>query len=188
MSILEERSRKKTRRKDLQHMILNTVKVAGFLSIGVLAPNVLGSLKKLGFLPNPRRKEYVTSSASRLTKRGFLKFENGRYNLTLPGEKLLRRWELEEYKLVKPKRWDKKWRVVIFDIPEKKRKIRTQITLLFRQAGLYRLQDSVWVYPYDCEDIIGLLKTDYGVGKDLLYMIVDELENDRHLRKEFSLI
>ena len=53
---------------------------------------------------------------------------------------------------------------------------------------MYRLQDSVWVYPYDCEDIIGLLKTDIGVGKDLLYMIADEIENDRHLRENFGLL
>ena len=46
-----------------------------------------------------------------------------------------------------------KWRVIIFDIPEKE-KMRLQISYLFKQSGLYRLQDSVWVYPYDCEDII----------------------------------
>ena len=45
----------------------------------------------------------------------------------------------------------------------------------------------MWVYPYDCEDIIGLLKTDFGVGKDVLYIIADEIENDRHLRHEFDL-
>ena len=60
--------------------------------------------------------------------------------------------------------------------------------MLFKQAGIRRLQDSVWVYPYDCEDIITLLKTDFGVGKYLLYMIVDELENDKHLREDFGLI
>ena len=60
--------------------------------------------------------------------------------------------------------------------------------MLFRQAGLLRLQDSVWVYPYDCEDIVTLLKTDFGIGKHLLYLIVDELENDKNLREDFNLI
>ena len=53
--------------------------------------------------------------------------------------------------------------------------------------GFVRLQDSVWVYPYDCEDLIVLLKADFKIGKDVLYMIVDEMEGDTHLRKEFGL-
>ena len=88
----------------------------------------------------------------------------------------------------KPKKWDHKWRLIIFDIPDKKRKIRDQIRYLFKSAGFYLLQESVWVYPYDCEDIIALLKTDFGVGKNLLYLIVEELENDRYLRDEFDLV
>ncbi len=188
MGEIEKRSKKKSRRRDLQHAVLSTVKFAGILSVGLVAPGVIGSMRKLGLIPKSRQNEYISSSASRLTKRGLMKFDKGRYQLTNAGEKLLRRWELEDYKIYKPKRWDKKWRVIIFDIPEKKKKMRMQISYLFKQSGLYRLQDSVWVFPYDCEDIIGLLKIDFGVGKDVLYMIVDELENDRHLREEFKLV
>src|SRR3989338_11535579 len=142
---------------------------------------------KLGLLPNKRQEEIVRTSASKLTKKGLLMYQDSRYKLTEAGEKKLRHWELEDYKLKRPHKWDKKWRVIIFDIPEKKKKVRNQIRNLFISAGLFRLPDSVWVYPYDCEDIVGLLKTDLGVGRDLLYMIVDEIENDRHLREEFDL-
>jgi len=188
MSALEKSNIKRVRRRDLQHAVLSTIKMAGFLSVGLLAPNVLPAMKKLGILPKPRSKEYISSSASKLAKRGLLKFDQGKYNLTAEGERLLRRWELEDCKITKPKKWDKKWRVIVFDIPEKKAKIRRQISYLFKQSGLYRLQDSVWVYPYNCEEIIGLLKTDFGVGRDVLYMIVDELENDKRLRQEFGLL
>ena len=78
--------------------------------------------------------------------------------------------------------------MLISDSPDKKRRVRDRIRDLFKLAGLYPLQESVWVYPYDCEDIIALLKTEFGVGKNLLYLIVEELENDRHLRSEFGLI
>ncbi|MEK7148026.1 MAG: hypothetical protein AAB758_01890 [Patescibacteria group bacterium] len=188
MGNLENRNKKRLKKDRLQKIILDTVAAAGVLSVGLVAPNVIGAMNKLGMLPNPRRKEYISSSASKLVKRGLLKFSNGYYQLTSEGEKILRRWELYEYKLKKPKKWDNKWRMIIFDIPEKKKRVRMQISSLFRQAGLYRLQDSVWIYPYDCENIIGLLKTDFGVGKDVLYVIADEIENDRHLREEFKLI
>ena len=108
--------------------------------------------------------------------------------MTPRGEDLLRHWQFTDFKLEKPKKWDRKWRVIIFDIPEKKRKIRDQIRVLFKTAGFYLLQDSVWVYPYDCEDVLTLLKSDLGVGKNILYLIVEEIENDRHLREFFDLI
>mgnify|MGYP001561565694 CR=1 FL=1 len=188
MGNLEQRTKKRTQRKHLQDVILNTVAGAGILSIGLLAPNVIGAMSKLGLIPNKRQKEYVASSASRMVKKGLLKYNGKFYELTVSGQERLRRWEFSHFKFTKPKRWDEKWRVVIFDIPEKKRIIRDQIRILFKSAGFYLLQESVWVYPYDCEDIIALLKTDFGVGKNLLYLIVEELENDKRLREEFGLV
>lgn len=187
MGKLEQRNKQKVKRENLQKIVLGTIKAAGFISTALLAPSVIGALDKLGFISKPRQKEYVVSSASKLLKRGLLKFENDRYVLTQIGEKMLRKFELTDYKIKKPKKWDKKWRIIIFDIPEKKRKIRNQIVALLKQIGFVLLQDSVWVYPYDCEDIIGLLKTDFGIGKFLLYIIADEIENDKHLRQEFRL-
>ncbi|MDP3763937.1 MAG: CRISPR-associated endonuclease Cas2 [bacterium] len=188
MGKLEEENRKRVRRGEIQKLILNSVKIAGVLSIGLVAPQVIGAMGKLGLIPNKRQEEIVRSSASKLVKKGLLIYKDGRYELAQEGEKKLRQWELQEYKFNRPEKWDKKWRVIIFDIPEKKKKVRNQIRNLFILAGLSRLQDSVWVYPYDCEDIVGLLKTNLGVGGDLLYMIVDEIENDKHLREEFDLL
>jgi len=188
MGILEESSKRKAQHGEVQKLILETVKFAGLLSVSLVAPNVIGAMGKLDIISTKRQSEVVNSSASTLAKKGLLKFNGKFYELTAEGEKKLRELELRGYRLKRPKRWDRKWRVIIFDIPEKKRKARDRIRHLFISAGLYRLQDSVWVYPYDCEDIIGLLKTDFGVGKDVLYMIVDEIESDRHLREEFSLL
>src|SRR3989344_5439133 len=188
MGKLEENIRRKIKHSELQKIILQTVAMAGMLSVALVAPNVIGAMSKLGIIPKRRQSEYISSSASKLTKRGLLLYDGKRYQMTSKGESLLRRWSFADFKLSRPKKWDKKWRVIIFDIPEKKKRVREQIRHLFEEAGLRRLQDSVWVYPYDCEDVITLLKTDFGVGKDLLYLIVDELENDKHLREEFGLI
>lgn len=54
--------------------------------------------------------------------------------------------------------------------------------------GFVRLQDSVWVYPYDCEDLITLLKADLKVGKDVLYVVADRIEYDQPLRTLFDLV
>jgi len=187
MGKLEQKSKKRGKRKHLRHIILSTIASAGLLGVGILAPNVIGAMAKLGIIPNKRQKEYVGSSASKMVKKGLLRYNGRFYELTSLGRGYLSRWEFSNFKFNIPKKWDGKWRVIIFDIPDKKRRTRDQIRSLFKSAGFYLLQESVWVYPYDCEDIIALLKTDFGVGKNLLYLIVEELENDRHLREEFGL-
>ena len=87
----------------------------------------------------------------------------------------------------KQKKWDGKWRVLIFDIPEKRKSVRNKIRQSLRTIGFMRLQNSVWIYPYDCEDFIILLKADFKIGKDVLYMIVEELEYDTPVKLYFGL-
>ena len=100
---------------------------------------------------------------------------------------MLRTLELKDYATKKPKRWDGKWRVLIFDIPERRKSVRDKVRLTLTAIGFKRLQNSVWVYPYDCEDLITLLKADFKIGRDLLYLIVDSIENDAILRDWFDI-
>ncbi|MBI5470465.1 CRISPR-associated endonuclease Cas2 [Candidatus Kaiserbacteria bacterium] len=89
--------------------------------------------------------------------------------------------------LPRPRRWDRRWRIIIFDIPEKKKNVRDRVRALVQRLGFFRLQHSVWVYPYDCEEIITLLKSDLKLGSQLLYMIVDAIEYDKPIREHFDL-
>ena len=72
-------------------------------------------------------------------------------------------------------------------MPEKRKGLRDKIRLTLNSIGFVKLQDSVWVYPYPCEDLIVLLKADFKIGKDLLYIIADSVENDSELQKLFNL-
>ncbi len=187
MGEIEIKTRKRVRNTRIQKIILESVKTAGVLSVALLAPNAIQALEKLSLMPKPRQKEYVVSSATKLVKKGLMKFNGKYYELTKEGDYILRRWNIENYALEPPKRWDKKWRMIIFDIPEKKKNVRDKISRIFERADLYRLQESVWIYPYDCEDIIGLLKTEFGIGKNVLYVVADEIENDKYLRAHYHL-
>lgn len=77
--------------------------------------------------------------------------------------------------------------VTFFDIPERRRGVRSRLRLFMSEYGFVRLQDSVWIYPYDCEDLIALAKANLRIGVDVLYMIVERLERDTHLREQFNL-
>ncbi|MFA5987960.1 MAG: hypothetical protein WC797_04925 [Candidatus Paceibacterota bacterium] len=187
MGKLELQSREKTKRKNIQKIILGTIAVAGILSVAILAPNVLGAMNKLGLIPSRRQKEIVKRSREALVRRGLLEYKNGFLRLTEKGKRELRVLEEMDFRLEKPKKWDGKWRIIIFDIKENKRVLRDKVRRTLISIGFAKLQDSVWIYPYDCEELVTMLKADFEIGKDLLYVIVDELEYDLPIRKTFGL-
>lgn len=188
MGKLESENKKRIRRTKIQEAVLLTLASGGRLGARSMAELVSEQFLGVKNPLSPRRINVVTSVANRLYKKGLLRLANRHYELAVPGRKILEAWQREDFKFKKPKMWDKKWRLIIFDIPENKRSIRDRIRKIFKSAGFYKLQDSVWVYPYDCEDVVGLLKTDYGIGRDLLYIIADQIENDKYLRMEFDLV
>jgi|SRR3989338_4281864 len=87
----------------------------------------------------------------------------------------------------KHKKWDGKWRVVIFDVWESTREKRDSLRYEIKNFGFIQLQRSVWIYPYDCAEFIELLKTDLSFGKNIRYMVVEKLDHDEKLRKYFKL-
>ena len=188
MGKLEIESRKRAKKENYKRAILQTVSDLGAISFATLAPTWTRILRDLGHTNISKYGWRVDRTRDKLVKQGLLKYEGRLLKLTEKGKSELRKIRLANYKLEKPKKWDGKWRVLVFDIPEKRRNTRTKIRTTISLIGFERLQDSVWVYPYDCEDLIILLKSDFKVGKDLLYLIVDSIEYDRHLKEKFKLL
>ena len=174
---------------DFKRIILMTVATAGILAVAVLAPNALQVLKP--FLKNKKKHNfnyYLNQKTQKLIKDGLIKIniEDGKkfLSLTERGERKLLYYQLIEKK--KPK-WDGKWRVVIFDVWENTRQKRDLLRLEIKNFGFIQLQRSVWIYPYPCADFIELLKTDLSFGKNIRYMVVEKLDHDENLRKNFGL-
>ena len=138
------------------------------------------------------RRYYMKSTFGRLASQGLIEFkktEKGRIyaRLTDKGRNELLKYKLEKLIVNRPRRWDEKWRIVVYDIQELKRRARDQMRQELINLGFIYLQNSVWVYPYECDEFITLLKTYYGLGKSLLYLVVDKLEDDSWLRERFNL-
>ena len=193
MGKLEKELKKRVRKENIQKIILSSIATAGILGVAVLAPNALQILKFFDTKSKNKWQKYnINHSIKRLKDHGLIYFETtekGTFaRLTRKGEDKLRKFELLGYKLKKPKRWDGKWRVLIFDIKEERKGTRDKIRFTLKRIGFLRLQDSVWVYPYDCEDLVTLMKADFKIGKDLLYLIVDTIEGDTNLKKYFKLL
>ena len=190
MGVLENENKKQNRATKIQTIVLRTVAAVGILSAALVLPNSLKMLKVFGLDKKLKEnfKRSIHNSRKRLIEKGLLKYsKEGFLSLTPLGEKVLRRAEMIDYKFKKPKKWDKKWRMLIFDIKETKKGIRDQIRKTLVSIGFVKLQNSVWVFPYDCEDFITLLKADFSIGREVLYIIADRIENEKTLLNIFDL-
>jgi len=192
MGIVETEARKMRRRGYLKNALLASVAISGIVLVATIAPNAFAQLRYLPAMKRAQLRYRAKTTLERLAVQGLIDFEkrDGKSyaRITPEGQKVLL---LEQHKAslrnVKKRRWDKRWRMIIFDIPERRRRTRDRLRITMSELGFVRLQDSVWVYPYDCEDLMALLKADLKIGAAVLYMVVEHIENDKHLRAQFAL-
>ncbi|MBI2025432.1 CRISPR-associated endonuclease Cas2 [Candidatus Kaiserbacteria bacterium] len=191
MGVLERKSKANRRLGAFQAAALAVVAIGVVVFIAATAPNVAQLLKYFpGYKKGARFNFQVKSALSRLAAKGLVVFiEKGdkRYARITESGKHMLDLETARMQIGKKKRWDRRWRLVIFDIPERRRSVRIRLRKFMASCGFERLQDSVWAYPYDCEDLIALVKAEFRIGADALYLIVEQMEHDKHLREHFHL-
>lgn len=137
-----------------------------------------------------KQKQAFRNSLGRLEKRGLIIGErkDGKiaYVLSEEGERTAKRIGLK-LKLAKSRRWDGKWRILIFDIPEKVRGKRDFFRKELQDFGFYRLQKSVWVYPYQLPPDFFDLWDDFIFGKELILVESAKIGKDNEIRSFFAL-
>lgn len=169
--------------------IIASIAVVGVVSIFALFPGVTCVIAPFIKKKNYPRKQTIQNSIESLVQAGLVKkiHKNGTVTLQLTQkgkwEALLRTKSFDERK----EKWDMLWRVIIFDVPQTKSKLRHELRRAVKLYGFKMIQQSVWVYPYACDDFVGILKKHLGLSHDVLYMKVAFIENDKQLRKEFEL-
>lgn len=107
--------------------------------------------------------------------------------LTDKGREKVLTYNLDEMEIKKPARWDGKWRIALFDVPEKERKIRDAFRHHLNRLGFYEFQKSVFVHPFDCQDEIDYLVEFYNARRFIRFIIAESLDNELHLRAHFEL-
>lgn len=107
--------------------------------------------------------------------------------LTNKGKMKALTYEFENIKLEKKKDWDGKWRIVMFDIPEKQRVARDVFRSKIKNIGFYELQHSVFAFPYECENEIEFIIENYKISKWVRFGTLEKIDNDIYLRKFFGL-
>jgi len=105
-----------------------------------------------------------------------------RIEITEKGKKRIVRYQIDELKLNRPKKWDGQWRIIMFDIPEKFKKGRDALAKKMKDMEIYPMQKSVYVCPFHCKDEIDFVSEVFGVRKFVHYVIAGDLGESEELK------
>lgn len=126
-----------------------------------------------------------------LERQGYVKIERRAQNqsffhLTPKGRlQILKHLHLEKLGV---KKWDGRWRIVVFDVPEDRRKWRERLRImLVRSLGFYPLQESVYITPYPVPKELDEILEDKGLREHFRYLTVTEIDGEPQLKRQFGL-
>lgn len=183
-------------------IILATVALGGLVFVGAAVPGIIKAVEQVRRL-NDREKDggsgngtllkksSVSSTLYRFKRNGYIeirKEEDGKTKIFLT-EKGRRHVYDFTYRvsIKKPLVWDRKWRVVIFDVPVTKSRERTLLRLKLQELEFQQLQKSVWVFPYKCEDEVLFFARQLRIVKHVEILTVQKLVHAQELRKRFNM-
>jgi len=87
----------------------------------------------------------------------------------------------------KAKHWNKKWFLVFFDVPEIQKNKRDYLRRFLVYIGFYQYQKSIYIFPYECENEIKLIKKIVEGAKYIKYIIAEKIEDEKLVKQYFKL-
>ncbi|KKP92315.1 MAG: Repressor in ring oxydation complex/ phenylacetic acid degradation pathway related protein (PaaX) [Parcubacteria group bacterium GW2011_GWA1_36_12] len=114
--------------------------------------------------------------------------ENGLITLLITEKGKLKalNYQLENIRNKKEK-WDRRWRMVAFDIPEKYKRERDALRQKLKKIGFCELQKSVLITPFNCKKEIKLLVKYFDLSKYVRFGVLEYIDNENYLKKVFKL-
>ena len=106
--------------------------------------------------------------------------------ITEKGKQKILRFNIDNLQIKQPRKWDGKWRIVIFDIPEYKKKAREALRWKLKELGFYQLQKSAFLYPFECKDEITFITANYEIKNDTKYIVAEEIEEEEFFKSWFG--
>ena len=107
--------------------------------------------------------------------------------LSSEGKEIALTFNLEKMTIRRHK-WDKKWRIIIFDIPEKKKKLREIFRYHLKRLGFIDLQHSVFVLPFECKSEMEYLIEFYNLRRFVRFIEAHHIDNELDLKQKFNIL
>ena len=108
--------------------------------------------------------------------------------LTEMGRSKILKYDLDKIEIKKPARWDKLWRLVVFDIPEDKNLGRKALAAKLKELGFYPMQKSVFIHPYECKNEIDFITEMFELAPYVRFLRVKDVDIELDLKERFHLL
>lgn len=187
--VLEDND-KKYRYEATRSLLLDLLKAACGLSILLARPSG-SAYKPVNFFSNGEFDRTRFRRTIRHAKaRGYIdvveKHGEMTINLREEGRAKAMLYALEDIQITEPAIWDKKWRMVMFDIPEEMRAHRKVFKTKLDELGFAQVQKSVYLHAFPCHNEIEYIRSMYSIEQYVRLAILDRIEGDEALRKRFG--
>lgn len=107
--------------------------------------------------------------------------------LTEKGRTRILSYAVGEFDVRKQDKWDGKWRIIMYDVPDKKKGSRDVLRSTLQRLGFLKLQESVYLFPYPCGEEIEFLRTYYHLNDDVTMLVTSKIEHDGAYRQYFGI-
>ena len=194
----ESKKLKKFKRGEITKIILATLGIGALLGGTVLItpnfPIIIGTfiqlIEEIKGIKIPKTK--VKRTLQQLEKKKILNLEIKGKEVYVEVEdvwnKEIIKYSMQSLLELKQKtEWSGKWFLVMFDVPEIERNKRYYLRGFLKEIGFYQYQQSVYIFPYECEKEVALIKKIVEGGKYLSYIIADKIEYENKLKVYFHL-
>lgn len=159
----------------------------GLIAASIIAPQLPFNLLK-AYLKNRKfQKNRFNRDLGRLNERGDVSISGDSIKITKKGQTRLLKYRLEDITIDKPSFWDKKWRLVIFDIPDHSKKKSNFLRNKLYDLGFLQYQKSVFIYPYPCHDQIDFIKEVFEVSSYVKLIIAIGIDDEEYFKRKFNL-
>ena len=138
-----------------------------------------------------RKKDSMRIAVKRLEERGLVVRKANAphaFLLTPQGKKFLQK--LLPFKKQQPvsAQWDKKWRILVFDIPEKRKRERRLLRYELSALGFKKMQKSVWLTPFAPDtSFIDRLNAVGKLGENVEFLVAESISNAEKYKKLFQI-
>ncbi|MFH1180890.1 MAG: hypothetical protein V1705_00590 [bacterium] len=179
-------------KSEISKDIVKGLLVGGAVCISAASPYFASNLMRAIRQSKKYERKRFYDTFYRLKKRGCIKFEKKNHqiyiSLTDEGRKKAGIYQINDLEIKKPKKWDGRWRIILFDISEVKKIKREAFRGKLKELGFYPFQKSAWIHPYDCRNEVELLKDFFGLGEQELRLIVaQDIGENIFLRNIFKI-
>jgi len=171
------------------------------VGLGIILSNPIGTRKLIRLVLDCLSEKYkikkqkfdirqLSQAIYYAKKKGLIEMKNKNGKtlliLTEKGKKKKLEYNFDAICITKPKKWDGKWRIVMFDVPESNKHSREKFRNKLKVMGFLRFQKSVWINPYVCENEIDFVSNYLNISP-YTNVITATIDDDEPLRKSFGL-